>query len=624
MRKRKSERVAQLIAATTAKSARLYALLLTCITLTLYCPVRRYEFIVNYDDYDYIVRNAHINAGLSWQGLWWALTSIEQANWHPLTWLSHALDCQLFGLDAGWHHISSVLLHVASAVVLFYLLEGATGAMTRSFVVAALFAWHPFSVQSVAWVAERKNVLCTLFFLLTIGAYGWYARQPRVERLLAVAGMFALALASKPMAVSLPFVLLLLDYWPLQRVVGWTKPSTQFAIPQGSIAHLLIEKLPLFALAAASCAITLWAQAKGGAIQPLHTVSVGTRLANALYSYLVYLCKTFWPFGFAVYYPHPGPTLSLWKPLVALIALCMISIGVWLQRSARPYLLVGWLWFLGCLVPVIGIVQVGDQAMADRYAYLPVIGLFVMAAWGANELFCIFGLSAGQRYAIAAVALVTIVFLMSREIPYWQNSKAIWSRALQVTNGNLQVEKQLASALALQGDNEEAMPHFANIAKVDPNDASAHAGLGSFYASQGQVSDAIREFETVVRLTSGRGLTADDQWSRFSAQLTLGFAYAELKDYPRAVSNFRAADHFSSAQVDSTIASIRAALISNPSDSELLRLALLLRAKGRDSEASALLAQGIKVHPDYVDSPQLLRYLGASSIGSLPNDRRAQ
>ncbi len=623
MRKRNSERAAQRAAKTTARSARPYALLLACVTLILYSPVHRYEFIVNYDDYDYVVRNGHVNTGLSWRGVWWALTSSEQANWHPLTWLSHALDCQLFSLDAGWHHVTSVLLHVATAVLLFYLLQRATGAMTRSFVVAALFAWHPFNVQSVAWVAERKNVLCTLFFFLTLGVYAWYACQPQFARLLAVVGIFALALASKPMAVSLPFVLLLLDYWPLQRVEGTTEPSTRFAIPQRSIAYLLMEKLPLFALAAASSAITLWAQGKGGAIQPLHTFSIGVRLENALYSYLTYFCKTFWPFGFAVYYPHPGTSLTLWKPIVAVIALCMISVGVWLQRSARPYLIVGWLWFLGCLVPVIGIVQVGDQAMADRYAYLPVIGLFVMAAWGASVVFCRFGLSIGQRYAITAVALAAIVFLTFREIRYWENSKAIWSRAFQVSNRNLQVEKQLATALALQGDNEEAVPHFANIAKVDPNDTSAHEGLGSFYASQGQIYDAIREFETVVRLTNREGLNADDRWSRFSAQLSLGFAYAELKDYPRAVSNFQAADRFNAPVVESTIDSIRAALISTPSDTDLLRLALLLRAKGRDGEASALLAQGIKVHPDYVDSPQLLQYLGVSSIGASPNARGA-
>jgi protein O-mannosyl-transferase len=621
MRKRKSERAAQRTAKTIATPIRLYALLLACVTLILYSPVHRFGFIVNYDDYDYIVRNAHINSGLSWQGVWWALSSTEQANWHPVTWLSHALDCQLFGLDAGWHHITSMLLHVASAVLLFYLLEKATGAVTRSFVVVALFAWHPFNVQSVAWVAERKNVLCTLFFFLTLGIYAWYVRQPKLMRLFAVAGIFALALASKPMAVSLPFALLLLDYWPLQRVAGWIEPSTRLAIPQRSVAYLLIEKLPLFALATASSAITLWAQSKGGAIRPLHNFSLGTRLENAAYCYLMYLCKTFWPFGFSVLYPHPGTTLSFRKPIVALLVLGIISVGVWLQRSSQPSLIVGWLWFLGCLVPVIGIVQVGDQAMADRYAYLPTIGLFVMAAWGANELFGILGASAAQRYAITAVALVTVVILTFREIPHWENSNTIWSHALQVTDGNLQVEKQLASALVMQGDDEEAMPHFVNIAKVNPNDIDAHLGLGSCYASQGQLDDAIREYETVLQLTSRDDLTANDQWARFSAELSVGFAYAQLKDYPRAISSFRAADQFNPAVVDSTIDTFRATFNSTPSDIDLLRLALLLHAKGRETDASALLAQGIKVHPDYVDSPKLLRYLDTSSIGSFPITR---
>jgi len=586
----------------------IFAVLLAVGTLALYSPVRGHDFI-DYDDQDYVVKNPHVTSGLTWETIRWSITSTEAANWHPITWLSHALDCQLFELDAGDHHLMSAVIHTLAALLLFLLLQRITGASGRSFFVAALFAWHPFNVGSVAWIAERKNLVSTLFFFLTLGLYGWYALQPRMSRLAAVAGVFALALASKPMVVTLPFVLLLLDYWPLQRVAIWTKPSPRLPIPQQSVRQLLLEKWPLFALSVASSVVTVWAQRSGGAMRSWQSFPFGARLENAIYSYAVYVWKTFFPFGFAVYYPHPGTSLAVWKWALAAVVLLAVSLAVWWQRQAHPYLIVGWLWFLGTMVPVIGIVQVGDQAMADRYAYLPLIGLFVMAAWSATDFFDHFHLSMMTRWAVAFLALALLSFLSFQEMGYWENSVTIWSRALQVMPGNVHIEEQLANALAQRGDAEAAMPHLLNIEKLDPEDAPTHANLGSCYAMRGEMQDAIREFEIVITLTNHADLSPPDRLSRSSAQLNLGFAYAESKEFAMALKSLQGADQTNPAFIDSTMEAVGRNLAASPSDLGFLRLGLLLRAKGNEQDASSILERAIAKNPDYVNSRELLDFL---------------
>jgi protein O-mannosyl-transferase len=600
-----------------SKRVILLAVLLGACTLALYSPIRHHDFI-NYDDFDYVVKNPHITAGLNWQTVVWSLTSTEQANWHPLTWISHALDCQLFGLNAGDHHLASLALHVVNVVLLFLFLQQVTAALWPSFMTAALFAWHPFNVQSVAWVAERKNLLSTLFFLLALIAYIWYARGPRPRRLLVVTVLFVLALGSKPMAVSLPFVLMLLDYWPMRRMEGSIKPLPQFPAPQQSIRRLLQEKWLLFSLSAASCAITLVAQRSGGAMRSLVSFPLSSRLTNAAYSYSVYLWKTLWPSGFSVYYPHSGASLPFWRVSIALLVLCTISAMAWIQRSDRPYFLVGWLWFLGTLIPVIGIVQVGDQAMADRYAYLPLIGLFIAVAWGTTELFDRLQLGTAQRAAPAIVALLGISFLSFRQIGYWENSSTIWAHALQVTPGNLHVEKELTNALALQGDSDEAMPHLLNIARLDPQDATVHANLGSCYLMRGQSEDAIREFETAIALTEHDHLSGEERQARSSAQLNLGFVYAEKKNYAKALASLQGADQSNPAMIDSAMENVGRNLAANSSEAGFLRLALLLRAKGNEKDASSILEKAIQADPDFTDSRQLLSYLSSSSTLSAP------
>lgn len=585
-----------------------FSLLLIVVTIVLYTPVRSHDFL-NYDDDVYVYHNTHVTVGLTWQAIRWSLTATEQSNWHPVTWLSHALDCQLFGLDSGYHHLSNVVIHALNVLLLFLLLQQATGAVGCSFLVAALFAWHPFNVGSVAWVAERKNLLSTFFFFLTLGAYGWYARKPEFKRMLAVVGVFVLALAAKPMAVSLPFVLVLLDYWPLQRVASLTEPSPRFSVPQQPIERLFLEKVPLFALSAASSAITIWAQRSGAALRSLHAFPLGARLGNALYSYAIYVWKAFWPSGFAVYYPHPGTSLPLWKPALAAVLLCSISVEVWMQRTVRPYLIVGWLWFLGSLLPVIGIVQVGDQAMADRYAYLPLVGLFVMVVWGLAEFLNLRHVGTILRRGFAVAALGTAALLTFQQLDYWQDSVSIWSHTVKVTPENALAEKQLASALVVQGDSEEAMPHMLNVARLNPNDLPTHVNIGVYYAAQGRTQDATEEFEKVVELTDHGSLNVEDQRYRASSLLDLGFAYALAKDYPRALMSFQKANQSNPAMVDQTIESINNSLASSPSQSGYIKQSLLLRAKGKDKEAPLMLEEVVKANPDYSDTRELLNYL---------------
>lgn len=586
----------------------LFAILLGVGTLVLFSPVRSHDFI-DFDDQDYVAKNPHVTSGLTWQTIRWSFVTVEQANWHPITWLSHALDCQLFGLDAGDHHLTSAVIHALNALLLFLLLQRITGSSGRSFFVAALFAWHPFNVESVAWIAERKNLVSTLFFFLTLGTYGWYALQPRLSRMAAVVTVFALALASKPMVVSLPFVLLLLDYWPLQRVADWTNPSTCLPIPQQSVRRLLLEKWPLFALSVASSGVTVWAQRSGGAVRSLQSFPFVARLENALYAYVIYIWKTFWPFGFSVHYPHPGTSLALWKWVLAAGVLLAVSLAVGWQRQARPYLIVGWLWFLGTMVPVIGIVQVGDQAMANRYSYLPLIGLFAIAAWGSADLFDLLHVNKVARWAIAFLALATLSFLSFQEIGYWQNSVTIWSRALEVMPENLHIEEQLANALAQQGDAKAAMPHLLNIEQLDPEDAPTHANLGSCYAMRGEMQEAIREFETVIKLTTHENLMPLDRMARSSAQLNLGFAYAQTKDYAKALASLRGADQTNPAMIDSTMESFGRNLVVAPADIGFSRLSLLLEAKGNNQGALSILEKAVEKNPNYASSTELLGYL---------------
>jgi protein O-mannosyl-transferase len=511
-------------------------LLLAVATFALYSPVIGHPFIFNYDDDNYVINNPHVQAGLAWATVTWALTATEYSNWHPLTWLSHALDCQLYGLNPPGHHVTNVLFHVLNVVLLFLLLARATGAVGRSLLVAALFASHPFNVESVAWVAERKNVLSTFFFLLTLGAYGWYALKPSVKRYAAVAGLFVLGLASKPMVITLPCVLLLLDYWPLRRIEGWgqssVSPETAFPVPQVPLARLVLEKLPLFALSAASAAVTIFAQRSYGAMHL--TLSLGVRLENAIYAYAMYVWKGFWPARLAVFYPHPGATLTAWQLGLATLFVLSVSALAWRERTARPYLITGWLWFLGTLVPVIGLIQVGEQAMADRYGYVPLIGVFVMAVWGAADLADSRQLSFRSRARTAAIVLAVFSLFTCDQIRYWRSPYDLWSHAVDVTKDNFLGEENLGAALLSSDRFAEALPHLQNAVRIRPSSPAGHLNLAGALALSGRTRDAIREYEAAIPGVSDPRMLA-------VACETLGRLYGEAGNYSKARANYQQA-----------------------------------------------------------------------------------
>ena len=462
------------------RPALILGIAITLLTLALYWRVQGHGFL-HYDDYQYVVDNPHVRHGLTRQGVLWALTSGYASNWHPLTWLSHMLDCELYGLNPQGHHLNNLLLHIANALLLFRLLLRMTGALWRSAFVAALFALHPLHVESVAWVAERKDVLSTLFWMLTLGAYLRYRERPTGTRYLATLFLFALGLAAKPMLVTLPFVLLLLDCWPLGRM-----PSPRSLLP------LVREKAPFFVLAALSSVITFWVQSHWGAV--VLSIPLKERLANALVSYVGYGAKMLWPVNLACFYPHPLDGLPLWQAAGALLLLAGVTVAVVRAGRRLPYLAVGWLWYLGTLVPVIGLVQVGAQAMADRYTYVPLIGLFVMLSWGAGSLAAKGPLPKIATAALSAALLAALLPLTWSQISHWKDSETLFAHALEVTDRNLLAHNNLGNALARQGRLEEAEFHLVEALRLRPDYAAAQNNLGILRLRQGRFEEAAGHF----------------------------------------------------------------------------------------------------------------------------------
>jgi len=471
--------------------------LLVCITFAVYLSAFRNGF-VDLDDPAYVTDNAHVRSGFSSENVRWAFRSFEAANWHPLTWLSHMADCQIFGLNAAGHHFTNVLLHALNATLLFWLLYRATNFRWRSFLVAALFAVHPLNVQTVAWVAERKSLLCMLFSLMTVASYGWYAHKPGVRRYLAVAGCFVLALLSKPMAVTLPLILLLLDYWPLQRlpIPGEPAGGERFSKRFGA---LILEKMPLLAMSAVSSWITVAAQREGHALSTMATVPVEQRLENAVWSYARYVGKMFCPSRLAYIYPHPGNSLRVWQISAAALLLIAVTILAWRFRERR-HLMFGWGLFLIALLPVIGIVQVGLQAMADRYAYLPLIGLFVMLVWeacAAANRWHVLNMEQGGAAAGVVTALAVTAFI---NVGYWRNDLTLFRHAHEViSHPYFQVEINLGAALTDQGQREEALRAFRTAERLGPDLFTPHFNIGYLLAQGGDNNGAVPELREAVR-----------------------------------------------------------------------------------------------------------------------------
>jgi len=523
-------------------SQNLLVLLLVYLALALtgllaFAPLRHNDFVA-YDDHSYVTKNPQVQAGLTRASVAWAFRSSHATNWHPLTWLSHMLDCQLFGLDPRGHHLTSLLLHLANTLLLFALLHLATGAVWRSAFVAAAFALHPLRVESVAWVAERKDVLSGLFWMTTLIAYVHYTRRPNLSRFLLVFVSFGLGLMAKPMLVTLPFVLLLLDYWPLERFPARLARENSARPTNGgppaarsgpTVLRLLAEKLPLFALAAASSVITFLVQKKGGAMMPGDYVPFSFRPANALVAYVRYLAKLVCPRDLAVLYPYRLSGWPAWQTIAALLLLLALTGAVLYLAPRRRYLPVGWLWFLGTLVPVLGLVQVGHQSIADRYTYLPSIGILIIVAWGLPDLLTRWR-HCRVVLALSGTAVLALLLSATRvQVTYWRDSLALYKHALSVTHNNYVMHDNYGRILLKEGRLAEAATHLRAAVRINPKHSSAWGGLGQVLLAQGRTEEAIACFTRLLQDPAERVV---------NAYASLGLAYTLVAKYDLAIRNF--------------------------------------------------------------------------------------
>jgi protein O-mannosyl-transferase len=539
------------------RAAKLIPLFLLILTLALYLRATSCGF-VNLDDTSYVTENVHVLGGLQPAGVAWAFTSVEMANWHPLTWLSHMADAQFYGMDAGGHHLTSVLLHCANVLLLFFFLSRSTGAAWRSACVAALFAVHPLHVESVAWVSERKDVLSAFFFLWALIGYRAYSERPTPLRYLMVALLFALGLMAKPMLVTFPLLLILLDYWPLARFPD-----------RATAGRLLLEKLPLLGLSAASAVVTVYAQKGGGAVVSREVIPVGARVANALFAYAAYLGKTVWPSGLAALYPFP----TEFPPgKVAAAALLMVAITALALRQWRrqPYLPVGWLWFCGTLVPVIGLVQVGGQAMADRYSYIPHMGLFIALVWGVAEAWQRSRRAPAPLALASAAAIASLAAVTWLQIPYWGNGVLLFGHAVACTEKNALAHYHLGVALTERGRTEEAIRQYRQAAQIEPAFALAHFGLGCSLMQSGEPAAGIAEYEIAARL--------DPRDAKLLTNLGLAL--------------------FQQGELDKAVRRYSEALLLSPQDDNLRNnLGVALLKLGRTAEAQAQFQAALQVNP---------------------------
>jgi len=604
----------------------LLAALLALVTIALYWPALRCDFIA-LDDPEYVTENLHVQGGLSWEGVKWAFLNPVSANWHPVTMLSHMLDYQLFGLKPWGHHLTNLLLHALNTGLVFLLLRSMTGALWRSALVAVLFGVHPLHVESVAWVAERKDVLSAFFFLLTLLCWVQFVSESTVHspcsRVFygASLAMFALGLMSKAMLVTLPCVLLLLDYWPLKRIGdgGWR---------MADFKKLFLEKIPFFVLAAAASLVTLAVQKQGGAVITVEEYPLGDRVENVLISYCRYLGKMLWPTDMAVFYPHPG-YWPLMEVLLAGVFLFGISAVLFLGRHRYPFLLVGWLWFVGTLVPVIGLVQVGKQSMADRYTYIPSLGLLVLIIWGAHEL-------AGRRRhqvmvlsRAGAAAVVLCIALTREQLGYWQDNETLFRHALDVTQNNCVAHNGLGVALARNGQINEAISEYREALRLDPDYADAHYDLGNAFFIKSQTDEAISEYREAIRLIPEDAAAHNNLGNALDKKGRIDEAVSQLQtalhlkpDYAEAHYNLGMA-FFNKGQVDEAIGEFQAALRLKPDYAEAHNnLGAALGGQGRTDEAISQFREAIRLNPDNADAQnnlaQALEQKGKSNDPAKP------
>ncbi len=548
--------------------------ILIVIVFSIYFQVQNHEF-VNFDDDSYVTANPYVQDGLSINSLAWSFTFNKfDGHWHPLTWQSHMLDYEIAGLSSAWHHMTNVFIHLLNALLLFFVLKKITGGIWQSAFVAALFAAHPLNVESVAWVAERKNVLSTFFWILTIGCYAGYSKRPGAGRYAACLGVYLLGLMAKPMLVTLPFVLLLLDYWPLGRLrIGQFFRNS--SSPNGLPAfRLILEKIPFFILAGASCVVTYIAMQRDGILGTFEQYSLGGRISNALVTYVVYLVKMIWPSGLAVIYPHPG-FIPLWQAAGAFLVLLIMCFTAFLTIRSRPYIVVGWLWYLGTLVPVIGLVQVGLVSRADRHTYVPLIGIFIVVAWFSADL------SAQWRYrkkVLSAVSAIVLIFLMTvawMQVDRWSNSVSLWQHVLSVTERNHVAHNCLGVALAQQGSITEASTHFREVLKIKPDKDVTHNNLGKILTMQGKNDEAMQHFTEALRINPGN----------INARNNLAIALAGQGKTAEAINHFKTA------------------LQIEPDNAETHNnLGIALSMQGTLSEAVMHYTEALRINPGYAEA----------------------
>ena len=578
------------------------SLFLIVATLTVFWQVCNHEF-VSYDDDTYVTKNPHVQAGLSTESIVWAFTTTYANFWHPLTWLSHMLDCQLFGLSPGMHHLSSLLLHMANSILVFLVFMRMSGVLWCSAFVAALFALHPLHVESVAWVAERKDVLSTFFWMLTMWSYVRYVQCPGINRYVLVILFFVLGLMAKPMLVTLPFVLLLLDYWPLGRIRFQHLGDLIRQANQRLLALRLVwEKAPLFIIIILSSIVAYFAQERGGAIA---SYPLFVRIANAIVSYAVYFGKTIWPHHLAVPYPHPG-TIPIWKVAGAGLLLTSVSVIVIRWGRKHPYLVVGWFWYIGTLVPVSGLVQLGSYAMADRFTYVPLIGLFILIVWGISDL------TARWRYQKIVLAISTGIVLSALmvnswlQVGFWKNSMTLFKHTLDVTTNNWLAHNNMGNALAGQGKTDEAIAHYWKSLKINPGWAPVHNNLGNALTKQRKTDEAITYYM--------RALEIDPMFAE--AHNNLGTALTTKGRFEEAVFHCSEALRIDPSQAE-THCALGTALVGQGRLDEAIRhfsnalkikpdfadahndLGLILKRQGKVKEAMHYFSEAVKIKPDF-------------------------
>jgi len=551
--------------------------LIVAITI-VYWQVINFDF-VGYDDEMYITANRHVQTGLTVNEFQWAFTTYYGGNWHPLTWLSHMLDCEIYGLSPMGHHLTNLLLHLANTLLLFFILQKMTGTLWRSAFVAALFALHPLHVESVAWVAERKDVLSAFWGMLSLLAYQHYVKQPRIFNYMLIIFFLSLGLMAKPMLVTLPFVFLLLDFWPLKRCQWRTERlregEEESAPIGGDIFRLIWEKVPFFILVIISSILTFMAESSTGAVKSLETFSFKVRVANAFVSYVSYVVKAVWPRNLSAFYPHPGNTLPAWQPIGAAFLIIGVSFLAIRKLRQYPYIAVGLFWYLGTLIPVIGFVQIGKQAMADRYTYIPLIGFFIMVAWGASDIFKKRRYRKNLLFLASGITLSALMICTWFQIRHWQNSKVLFENALRVTQNNSVAHYGLGIALSEQGKLDEAILHYSKALQIDPRYDRVYNHFAIAMARKGNIKEAI----VLLR----QGLKIDPNHARAHYNL------ANLL--------------FSQGKLDEAVSHYIKALRINPEYADAhYNLGSLLTKKKQFNEALIHLAETIKINPEYASA----------------------